>query len=251
MTDEFLQKVEQINERLRSYGKEAVQKVAMYKRDSNGKVQYENGEPITIGRVLYGYRPQYVFDAVNEILGAGNWRYEILSKEIFSKQAVAEVKLFIRINDEWLCKGSQTGQSNIVKENVGDAYKGAVTDAIQKCFSLLSIGQDSYRGLLKSVYLGNTKGTRPPLNTKQPPRPPKPPVKTTKPKPSTPPEPINHPLPKDLPPIAGVDWVWNDDGDRIIAVGDTYNKKQLIRSSGFKFNGTEKHWYKEYPPVVQ
>jgi hypothetical protein len=140
----------------------------MVKRDKHGNIEYDaRGNEKVIGRIMYGYRPQYVFDAVNEIIGTENWRYEIVSKEIFGTQAVVEVRLFIRIENEWLCKGSQTGQMNIVKDNVGDAYKGSVTDALQKCFSLVSIGQDSYRGLLKKVYLGtshNESSNRSPTN---------------------------------------------------------------------------------------
>lgn len=118
--------VEEINAELRALGSAAVQEIKMMK---DGKV---------IGQVRYGYKPQYVFDAVNSILLPENWRYEVVSKEIFDSQVVAEVRLFIRVNDnEWICKGSQTGQMQIVKGNVGDSYKGAITDAIKKCLSFL------------------------------------------------------------------------------------------------------------------
>ena len=123
--ENLFQKVTEINGQLRAFGREAVQEIKMMK---DGEV---------IGQVRYGYKPQYVFDTVNNVLQPENWRYEVVSKEIFDTQAVIEVKLFIRLNDEWLCKGSQTGQMQIIKKNVGDAYKGAITDALQKCFSLL------------------------------------------------------------------------------------------------------------------
>ena len=121
------QQVEAINAQLRAFGREAVQEIKMMK---DGQV---------IGQVRYGYKPQYVFDAVNNVLLPENWRYEVVSKEIYDNQVVAEVKLFLRVMDEWFCKGSQTGQMQIIKKNVGDAMKGAITDALQKCFSLLSI----------------------------------------------------------------------------------------------------------------
>ena len=273
MSDELLGKIEKINDLLRSFGPAAIQQIKM---EINGKI---------VGQIRYGYRPQYVFDAVNRILKPENWRYEIVSKEVFENQAVAEVRLFIKTcQTEWLCKGSQTGQMNIVKKNVGDAYKGAVTDALQKCFSLLSVGCDAYRGLLEGVYKGtrqaNSFKTYPSTGQNQPSKrePQSPPVdhpqqsKKLPPKqkrqppqqkqsrkqprrPSLPPEKkslsINFPLPTDLPEISGVDWSWNEDGNKVIATGDTYNKKSLIKSSGFKFNGEEKHWYKEYSSVVQ
>ena len=125
MTATLQEKITSINERLRSFGIEAVQEIKMTGKD---------GQPI--GQVKYGYRPQYIFDSVNEFLGPENWRYELSKEEIFDTQAVAEVKLFLKVDGEWFCKGSQKGQMQIVRGNVGDAQKGAITDAIQKCKSL-------------------------------------------------------------------------------------------------------------------
>ena len=88
------EKITLINERLRSFGIEAVQEIKMTGKDGQ-----------QIGQVKYGYRPQYVFDSVNEILGPENWRYELSKEEIFDTQAVAEVKLFLKLDNEWLCKG--------------------------------------------------------------------------------------------------------------------------------------------------
>ncbi len=47
------EQIQAINQRLRAYGIEAVQEIRMTDRD--GK---------TIGQVKYGYRPQYVFEAL-------------------------------------------------------------------------------------------------------------------------------------------------------------------------------------------
>lgn len=249
MTEEFLKKVDQINEQLRSFGKQAIQEIKMVARNKDGSIMRDaNGNEKVIGRVMYGYRPQYVFDAVNEIIGTEHWRYEIASKEIFGKQAVVEVKLFIRINDEWLCKGSQTGQMNIIKDNVGDAYKGAVTDALQKCFSLVSVGQDAYRGLLKEVYFGKST-KRPPANHKQPPKTQsqlprqqsQPPV--TKPSVSSKSSPPNIELPPGLPELAGIEWKLGN--GIVFAEGNTYNHKGNIKSLGFRWDGEGKCWYKE------
>ena len=125
------EKINAINNVLRDSGSNAVQKI-----DFGGQIRY-------------GYRPQYVFDAVNQIISPENWRYELIKEEIFDNQAVAEVKLFLKTDAEWLCKGSHKGQMAIVRGNIGDAQKGAITDALQKCLSLCSIGQDSYRGYLR------------------------------------------------------------------------------------------------------
>ena len=48
--------VERINAELRGFGRAAVQEIKMMK---DGKI---------VGQVRYGYKPQYVFDAVNKIL---------------------------------------------------------------------------------------------------------------------------------------------------------------------------------------
>ena len=236
MSENFSETVKQINAKLRSFGTEAIQQV-MFK-DKDGKV---------IGQIRYGFKPQYVFDAVNEILQPENWRYEIVSKEIFDFQAVVEVKLFIRIGNEWLCKGSQTGQMNIVKKNVGDAYKGAVTDAIQKCFSLVSIGSDAYRGLLEDVYKSGSDNR--PSASNSPSRSQHGRSVQNKQQrnnqvgqhqqisvPQTPPIQAG-------PYLAGVDYQQHN--GRIIATGDTFNKKELLKAEGFRWNGAEKNWYKE------
>jgi hypothetical protein len=241
MSETFSETVKQINAKLRSFGSEAVQQV-MFK-DRDGKV---------IGQVRYGFKPQYVFDAVNEILQPENWRYEIVSKEIFDFQAVVEVKLFIRIANEWLCKGSQTGQMNIVKKNVGDAYKGAVTDAIQKCFSLVSIGSDAYRGLLEDVYK-SSPADRSPVTINQP----QPQNQKQRPKPAgnkqqrnnqsnqqKQPDSTQQPSQNQSGPhLAGVNY--QRQNGRLIATGDTFNKKELLKAEGFRWDGAEKNWYKE------
>ena len=215
-------KVEAINAQLRAFGREAVQEIKMMR---DGQV---------IGQVRYGYKPQYVFDAVNAVLLPENWRFEVVSKEIFDNQVVAEVKLFIRLADEWLCKGSQTGQMQIIKKNVGDAMKGAITDALQKCLSLLSIGSDAYKGLLREVY---HSGNRPPAtparqNQQRPPQSSQSSSTTTQTN-------NNRTLPK----IDGIKYQQRN--GRIVALGNSFDKKELLKSAGFRWDGAEKHWYKE------
>ena len=67
----LLRQIEQINALLRAFGPQAVQEIKMMK---DGRV---------VGQVRYGYRPQYVFDAVNFVIQPENWRYEVVSREIF------------------------------------------------------------------------------------------------------------------------------------------------------------------------
>jgi len=234
------EKIKAINDLLRAFGSNAVQKIEM--KDREGKV---------IGQVRYGYKPQYVFDAVNEIISPENWRYELTKEEIFENQAIAEISLFLKIDEEWLCKGSHKGQMQIVRGNVGDAMKGAITDAIQKCLSLLSIGTDAYRGLLGDIF-NSTQPHRPQHKPQPAPLPasppemsqqgssqptPHPPVQTTPL--SSQPDPF-----VSLPKIAGIDYQQFD--GFVVAVGNKlFDKKELLKSAGFKWNKEQKNWYKE------
>ena len=220
------EQIQSINERLRAFGIEAIQEIKM--TDKGGNV---------IGQIKYGFRPQYVFDSVNEVLGPENWRYELTKEEIFEFQAVAEVRLFVKIDGDWLCKGSHKGQMQIVKGNVGDAQKGAITDAIQKCMSLLSIGSDAYKGLLKNVYLQGSQRTQPPATQSK-----TKPASTT----SQPAEPAaNQSDPSaTLPKIAGV--TFENRQGVIIAIGDhLFDKKELLKAAGFQWDKTGKTWMKQ------
>ncbi len=216
MTQTLQEKISSINDKLRSFGVEAVQEIKM--TDKDGKV---------IGQVKYGYRPQYVFDSVNEFLGPENWRYELGKEEIFDNQAVAEVKIFLKVDGEWFCKGSHKGQMQIVKGNVGDAQKGAITDAIQKCMSLLSIGCDSYKGLLKNVYQKTPRNTQ----TAKAQTLPKPTDTTTNPESA-------------MPKIAGV--TFEERQGVIVALGERlFDKKELLKAAGFQWDKSEKTWMKK------
>ena len=122
-------KVDEINNKLRSYGGAATQEVNKgYKK-------------------FYGYKPQYVFDAVNEFVGPGNWSNKVLETRIDGEWASASVAVTMlgTTREQW-------GTAQIMKGNIGDGIKGSITDAIQKCFALMSIGCDAYRGELEKVY---------------------------------------------------------------------------------------------------
>ncbi|MDD2465594.1 MAG: hypothetical protein PHI97_16475 [Desulfobulbus sp.] len=224
------EQIQSINERLRAFGIEAIQEVKMTDKGGN-----------QIGQIKYGFRPQYVFDSVNEVLGPENWRYELTKEEIFESQAVAEVRLYVKIDGDWLCKGSHKGQMQIVKGNVGDAQKGAITDAIQKCMSLLSIGSDAYKGLLKNVFLQGTQRTQPPA-TQSNPQPKTKPASTTN-QPIEPPANQSDPS-ATLPKIAGV--TFENRQGVIIAIGDhLFDKKELLKAAGFQWDKTGKTWMKQ------
>lgn len=226
----------QINEILRSHGKIAVQEIKMIGREGN-----------VIGQVKYGYKPQYVFDAVNTVLGAENWRHDLVKEDIFDSQAVAEVKLYLYIDGKWMCKGSQKGQSQIVKNNVGDAQKGAITNALLKCLSLISVGSDAYKGLLDTVYKEYTRSaTKPSVS---------PPQTSCEPKDQASAISASSAVPESsavkqsqndstgLPQIAGISYEERD--GVVLAVGKgTFDKKDLLKAAGFMWDKKEKSWMK-------
>lgn len=132
-------KVKEINELLRNLGNVAIQTSNIPGR----------------GQVV-GYKPQYVLDAINAILGQDGWRWEIQEKEIYLPNKEGKggnvyvcLVLYVKIGDEWLRKGEHFGGAKITLGNVGDALKAATTDALQKAFSTMSVARDSYSGILK------------------------------------------------------------------------------------------------------
>jgi len=115
------------------------------------------------------------------------------------------------------------------QSNVGDAQKGAITDAIQKCMSLLSIGCDSYKGLLKIVYQKNSQKT--PAGKSQ----------TGKQPADAGKQPITVAA---MPKIAGV--TFEDRQGVIVAIGERlFDKKELLKAAGFQWDTTEKTWMKK------
>ncbi|SRR6266704_3166093 len=108
-----------------------------------------------------GYKPQYVIDAMNEVF-FGEWGFSEVGSEIVPGDkgvlAVSQVQV-------WLAgiefKPTSWGQNRVTSGNVGDAKKGAQTDAIKKALSYFSIGNRAYLGLLKEESQGNQNGSRP------------------------------------------------------------------------------------------
>jgi hypothetical protein len=213
----LLVQIQAVNQRLRAFGREAIQEIKMTDKEGN-----------LMGKIKYGYRPQYVFDSVNEVIGPENWRYELTKEDILDNQAIAEVRLFFKVDNEWLCKGSHKGQMQIIKNNVGDAQKGAITDAIQKCMSLVSIGSDAYKGLLVHLY---QQGNQPPQSLPAE-------IHEVSTLPSYPMEGLG------LPKIAGISYE-NRQGV-IVAIGEhLYDKKELLKAAGFRWDKTVKNWMKQ------
>lgn len=213
----ILSQVNKVNALLEAQGSKVVQEIKVGNRP-----------------VLYGFKPQYVIDAVNEVIGSENWRYQLHNTELFtsgddgqSGQVVVSVELFLRAipDSEFVTHGVQFGKSQIVHGNVGDAKKGAVTDAIQKGLSLFSIGKAAYRGELEAIYKSN-KVELVPIKHK-----PDIPFST----------PANKESIADLPNLPNVTYETAANGT-IMAFGDTYNNRSLLKNMGFVWLSKEKSW---------
>lgn len=145
------EKITEVNNLLDSYGRDAIQ------RDESKSFE------------SVGYRPQYILDAMNTVIGTGNWKHNVTSVDIRDmsyttskgeekKRTAITVQLtiqFLENNVVVFETGVHAGGSFVISGGVADALKGAITDGIGKALSLLSVGYKAYRGVLGKE-LGNT-----------------------------------------------------------------------------------------------
>ena len=83
----------------------------------------------------------YVTERLNEVFGTGAWRVEVEKVDQNAKMIVVKVKFSIpEYGIEYECYG---GNDNA---DLGDAYKGATTDALTKIGSWLGIGGEVFKG---------------------------------------------------------------------------------------------------------
>lgn len=83
----------------------------------------------------------YITERLNEVFGVGAWRVEVNKVDQVNKMVVVKVHLTIpTYGIDYECYG---GNDNA---DLGDAYKGATTDALTKIASWLGIGQEVFKG---------------------------------------------------------------------------------------------------------
>ena len=86
--------------------------------------------------------PMAVIDRLNEVFGVGQWQYYTEPVNFVGKFAV--VKGTLKIPSEDIHIEQFGGNDNT---DVGDAYKGASTDALTKIASYLGIGASIYKNM--------------------------------------------------------------------------------------------------------
>lgn len=105
----------------------------------------------------------YVTERLNQVFGIGGWSVAVQEIERGEKGMVV-VKATIKVDDYdiyYECYGgNDNGGENSKNFDLGDAYKGATTDAITKIGSYLGIGIEVFKGLATAP---QTKGENPEL----------------------------------------------------------------------------------------
>lgn len=84
----------------------------------------------------------YVTERLNKVFGVGAWR--VRSEQVAHENKMVVVKVTFEIPEYGIYYECYGGNDN---SDLGDAHKGAVTDALTKIGSWLGIGADVFKGL--------------------------------------------------------------------------------------------------------
>jgi len=112
----------------------------------------------------------YVTERLNDVFGIGGWKLSVKEIERGDKGMVV-VKATLEVPDYGIYYESYGGNDNggdgSKNFDLGDAYKGATTDAITKIGSYLEIGIEVFKGLVSPPSNNNNSGVELPwLNEK-------------------------------------------------------------------------------------
>jgi hypothetical protein len=94
-------------------------------------------------------KPIYITDRMNEVFGIGQWQTRTENVLVNDNGTVVNKVVFTvpEYNIYYECfGGNDNGGSGSKGFDLGDAFKGATTDALNKIASYLGIGIDVYRG---------------------------------------------------------------------------------------------------------
>jgi Rad52/22 family double-strand break repair protein len=85
----------------------------------------------------------FVIERLNEVFGMGGWSYRTEVIEASPDSLMVVVRVVLRVPAYGIRLEQFGGSDN---KDRGDAYKGAVTDALSKCASYLGVAIDVYKG---------------------------------------------------------------------------------------------------------
>ena len=101
------------------------------------------------GFPLTSIKAAYVIERLNDVFGIGGWSYDFSDFEEIQGEITTVVTLFIHSQDNEHLAIKQAGGKRIIKTNITDARKSAVTDGLTKCASILGIGHNIFKGKVK------------------------------------------------------------------------------------------------------
>jgi hypothetical protein len=103
----------------------------------------------------------YVVERLNDVFGTGKWHLK--SEVINDKTDMIVVKTVLTIPEYEIelesYGGNDNGGEGSKNHDLGDAYKGAVTDALTKICSYLGIAMDVYKGKADKAPQSQGNGT--------------------------------------------------------------------------------------------
>lgn len=103
----------------------------------------------------------YVTERLNEVFGIGAWQVRVKKEvDLDAVKGMTIVHVTFEIPSYWIYYecfwGNDNGGETNKNFDLGDAYKGATTDAITKIASWIGIGIDVFKGKGSTATEGNT-----------------------------------------------------------------------------------------------
>jgi hypothetical protein len=118
---------------------------------------------------LTSIKPMYIIERLNDVFGIGSWSQKV-NKESVSANGMVVVKVIFEVQKYGIYHesfgGNDNGGENSKNFDLGDAYKGASTDALTKIASYLGIGSAVFKGMQNNITQNTNKPTTPNANDK-------------------------------------------------------------------------------------
>ena len=103
-------------------------------------------QPIPGKPYLTSIKGIYVKERFNEVFGVGGWRVKVEFVE--RKEDAVVVKVIFEVPEKNIYYECYGGNNN---KDLGDAYKGATTDALTKIGSYLGVGLEVFKGKVSLI----------------------------------------------------------------------------------------------------
>lgn len=103
-------------------------------------------QPIPGKPYLTSIKGIYVTERFNEVFGVGGWKIKVDFVE--RKEESVVVKVTFEVPDRGIYYECYGGNNN---KDLGDAYKGATTDALTKIGSYLGVGLEVFKGKVNLI----------------------------------------------------------------------------------------------------